>query len=244
VVSDVRGVPVEAPALTSAVTFDQHWCDLTFLHWPVEPDRVAHLIPPGAQVDVFDGLTYVGLVPFAMRDVRLGTALRAPYLGAFGEVNVRLYSVDDKGRHGVVFRSLDCSRLAVVLATRAVAVPYVWAHVSTTGGPGPVRSYAVRRRGRGPVAGAHCAVSVRAGRLVEPTERERWLTARWGMHGALLGRPLWIPNHHGDWPLHEATIERLDDGLVAAAGVTPTGPMLRPLWSPGVHARFGVPELG
>jgi uncharacterized protein YqjF (DUF2071 family) len=49
------------------VTFDQFWADLTFVHWPVLPEAVAHLYPPGTRPDVFDGLTYAGLVPFTMR---------------------------------------------------------------------------------------------------------------------------------------------------------------------------------
>ncbi len=49
----------------------------------------------------FDGLTYVALVPFAMRHTAVGTSLRLPYFGSFAETNVRLYSVDDAGRHGV-----------------------------------------------------------------------------------------------------------------------------------------------
>ena len=36
-----------------------------------------------------------------------------PYFGTFAETNVRLYSVDAAGRHGVLFRSLETTRLAV-----------------------------------------------------------------------------------------------------------------------------------
>ena len=87
--------------------FDQSWLDLTFVHWPVRPDDVAHLYPPGTRPDVFDGMTYVGLVPFRMGYTKVGTGPALPYFGAFAETNVRLYSVDDAGRHGVLFRSLE-----------------------------------------------------------------------------------------------------------------------------------------
>ena len=80
---------------------DQFWADLTFVHWPVHPQRVAHLFPPGTRPDVFsDGLTYVALVPFVMRHTAVGTSLRLPYFGSFAETNIRLYSTDDAGRHG------------------------------------------------------------------------------------------------------------------------------------------------
>ena len=54
--------------------------------------------------------------------------MRLPYFGAFPETNIRLYSIDDAGRHGVLFRSLETARLAVVALTRVgLGVPYTWA---------------------------------------------------------------------------------------------------------------------
>ena len=69
------------------------------------------------------------------------------------------------------------------------------------------------------------------------------MTARWGAHSRVLGRTIWVPNAHEAWPLHEAEVLDLADDLVAAAGVRVAGEMLRPLWSPGVHAQFGRPSL-
>jgi len=37
-----------APPLPGRAIASQRWSDLTFLHWRVEPDRVAPLLPPGA----------------------------------------------------------------------------------------------------------------------------------------------------------------------------------------------------
>ena len=244
-------MPAVAPALAGRVVFDQRWCDLAFLHWPVDPAAVSRYLPVGTRADVVDDTTYVGLVPFQMRGARIGRRVPAPYLGSFGEVNVRLYSVDDEGRHGVVFRSLDASRLAVSAAARLVGVPYVWSQIAASHypstradpfpplTPGTERRWVTRRRG-----GLSSTITVRTGAPVEPTALEVFLTARWGMHSQLRGRPVWVPNEHGPWPLYAAELVELDDGLVAAAGIAPTGPMLRPLWSPGVHARFGRPVLG
>ena len=54
-----------------------------------------------------------------------------------------------------------------------------------------------------------------------------------------------MPNNHGVWPLHEATLLHLQDTLVAAAGLP--GLVDRPpdsvLFSPGVHSVFAVPYL-
>ena len=45
--SALTGYPVTPPPLPGPVTFDQHWGELTFVHWPVLPESVAHLYPPG-----------------------------------------------------------------------------------------------------------------------------------------------------------------------------------------------------
>jgi len=124
------GVSSEAPALPSFPIMSQSWCELAFLHWFVPASQVMPLMPPGALPDVvpagrFRGLTPVALVPFRMVGAGFGTRPAVPYFGTFWETNVRLYSVDAAGRHGVVFRSLDASRLAVVLGARlALGLPY------------------------------------------------------------------------------------------------------------------------
>ncbi|MCB0947843.1 MAG: DUF2071 domain-containing protein [Mycobacterium sp.] len=234
------GVSPIAPPLPRPVLFDQFWADLTFLHWPVDPAAVAHLFPAGTRPDVFtDGLTYVALVPFVMRHTRVGTALPLPYFGTFAETNVRLYSVDDAGRHGVVFRSLETQRLAVVPVTRiALGMPYTWAKMSVTRTADRISYVSVRRW---PEAGLRSRVTVGLGASLEPTPLEVWLTARWGAHTRKAGRTWWLPNEHAIWPLRTAEIVELDDDLVAAAGISGTGPRLRALFSPGVHARFGRP---
>lgn len=219
----------------------QFWADLTFVHWPVRPDTVAHMYPPGTRPDVFDdGLTYVGLVPFVMRHTTLGPSLRLPYFGSFPETNVRLYSVDDAGRHGVLFRSLETARLAIVPVTRlGLGVPYTWARMRVTVSGEAVSYDSVRRW---PRRGLRNALTIRVGDEVEATPLEVWLTARWGAHTRKAGRTWWVPNDHGPWPLRAAEIIELRDDLVSAAGVTPAGERLRALFSPGVHARFGRPS--
>lgn len=233
---------VTAPPLPRPVLFDQFWGDLTFVHWPVDPQRVAHLYPPGTRPDVFDdGLTYVGLVPFAMRHTAVGTSVRLPYFGRFAETNIRLYSIDGAGRHGVYFRSLETPRLAVVGLTRSLlGVPYTWAKMRVTVAGDTVSYDSVRRW---PQRGLRSSVTVRVGEQVEPTPLEVWLTARWGAHTRKAGRTWWVPNEHGPWPLRAAEILGLDDDLVAAGGVQVAGERLRALFSRGVHARFGRPSI-
>jgi uncharacterized protein YqjF (DUF2071 family) len=233
-----------APALTGRVLSAQRWTTLTFLHWPVEPGSVRRFMPRGVSPDVLDGLTYVGLVPFQMR--RAGPAGRfwVPYFGDFCETNVRLYSVDDEGRSGIVFRTLEANRLATVLLARGgLGLPYTWAKMRATHA-GDLWRYESERRWR------HSSnrrfgsrVTVRVGEPTQPTDLEVWLTARWGLHTELAGRTLWVPNNHGPWPLRSAEVIGLQDGLVTGVGVDVAGEMLRPLFSPGVRTTFGLPSV-
>ncbi|MDB4886282.1 MAG: hypothetical protein JWN79_1720 [Gemmatimonadetes bacterium] len=231
------------PRLPRPVVFDQLWADLTFLHWAVDPADVTPYLPPGTRPDVFsDGATYVGLVPFLMASAGPGTKLPIPYFGRFLETNIRLYSVDDAGRHGVVFRSLDATRLAVVLLARwGIRIPYQWSSISLSSA-GPVRVYRTERRWPRPRVTSEVAVEI--GAPTEATPVEEFLTRRWGMHSRLGRRTMWTPNRHDPWVLHEASLRHLDDGLGAAAGFPLNGaPTLRPLWTPGVRTQFGRPTL-
>lgn len=231
--------PAIAPPLRGR-WIEQFWGNLTFVHWPVSPESVAHLFPDGTRPDVIDGVTYVGLVPFEMSATKLGTRVPLPYFGTFAETNVRLYSIDDAGRHGVVFLSLETERLAVVPATRiGLGVPYTWAKMGVSRNGAEVRYTSVRRW---PRRGLRSAVTVSIGDVVEATELEVWLTARWGAHTRKAGRTWWVPNQHTTWPVHCAEIVQLSDDLVPSNGFPLAGPRLRALYSPGVLAQFGTPE--
>ncbi len=229
---------VPAP-LRRPVVFDQRWRNVTFLHWPVEPAAVAPLFPAGCRPDLVDGLSYVGLVPFELRRATIGAGPAVPYFGSFAETNIRLYSVDDAGRHGVVFRSLDTERLAILPIARLLfGVPYAWSRMRVERQAGVVAYDSQRRL---PRRGLSSAVTVRISEPIQASPLERWLTARWGLHARIGGRTRWVPNSHGPWPLHEASVLELRDDLLAASGVVPCGPRLRALWSPGVRTRFGLP---
>ncbi|HYO05076.1 MAG TPA: DUF2071 domain-containing protein [Mycobacterium sp.] len=236
------GFLVTAPNLPRPVFTRQYWSDLTFVHWPVDPGAVAHMYPEGTRPDVFaDGQTYVGLIPFAMSELALGVPRAIPYLGHFLETNVRLYSTDDVGRHGVLFRSLETARLAVVPATRiALGTPYTWAKMRLTRDGSRITYDSVRRL---PRRGLRSRVSIEVGAAVEPTPLEIWLTARWGAHTRKGRRTWWVPNQHVPFPFRGADVLVLEDELVAASGVVPTGKRLRALYSPGVHTSFGRPTM-
>lgn len=239
---DVEPVTPHSPRAVRRSTFVQEWRELTFLHWPVEPARVAGLLPAGTRPDVLDGVTYVGLVPFRMCRVGLLAGPGVPYFGSFCETNVRLYSVDGAGRRGVVFRSLEAERLLPVLLGRVgVRLPYVWSKMRLRR-DGDVITYTSRRRWPGPRCRTSRVVARVGQPIVEQGRLERFLTARWGLHVSGYGRTWYLPNEHPQWRLYQAELLDLDENLVAAAGLSaPAESPVSVLYSPGVRVRFGTP---
>ncbi|MFI0511076.1 YqjF family protein [Streptomyces sp. WSLK1-5] len=234
---DVTRLP---PRPLRRVLFRQHWRDLVFLHWPADPFRVAGLLPAGTVPDLHQGRTYVGLVFFRMENLAFGRMPPLPYLGTFGEVNVRLYSRDSLGRRGVVFRSLDCDRLLPVLTARAgFGLPYQWSRISTRWFDNRLL-YTTTRRGDGR-SGARAWLDIED-TPVAPGPLEDFLTCRWGLHERLGGRTYYLPNAHPAWNFRACTLLDWEDGLIPAAGLPkPQGEPVSVLYSPGLPVRFGTP---
>ncbi|MBW0113069.1 DUF2071 domain-containing protein, partial [Pseudonocardia sp. KRD-182] len=193
--------------------------------------------------DVVHGRTWVGLVPFRMVLAGFAHGPGVPWAGTFLETNVRLYSVDDAGRRGVVFLGLDTDRAVIVAGARTVfGLPYRWARMRHRAEHG-VHRYATRLRWPG--TRAESRVGLRPGGPAADGELERFLTARWGLHVAHLGRTLYVRNAHPPWPLRTAEITELDDGLVASVGLGHLvhGPPDHVLFSDGVPVCFGFPTV-
>ena len=191
--------------------------------------------------DELDGATYVGLIPFRMVDAGLGRGPGVPWAGTFLETNVRLYSVDETGRRGIVFLSLDTDRSVVVAGARAgFGLPYRWArmrHELTDS----VHTYASSLRWPG--VRARSRVVVRVGEPRPSTPLDEFVSARWGLHVRWWGRTLYIPNQHEPWPLHDAELLELDDGLLGSVGLADLRGRQpdQVAFSPGVHTEFGFP---
>lgn len=232
----------EAPALPLPVIMGQRWTDAVFLHWRIPRAVAAALMPRGVVADEFDGSAWVGLIGFRMRGAGLGNGPGVPYFGSFNEINVRLYSREPDGTRGVVFLSLDASRLAVVLAARAAGIPYVWSRdrFRAANRADPSTGYSVRRF-RGGARSDFAVVPEFDVEAADPLSVH--LTARFGLHTRFRGKTLYVPNAHGPWPLFRAQVTVLEDQLIAAAGIEVSGPPESVLFSPGVRTQFGRPRV-
>lgn len=233
--------PWENPARVKPL-MRQRWEQLTFLHWPVDPEVVQRRLPAGLTADTHGGTAWVGLVPFRMEGIGLPRGPAVPYLGSFYETNVRTYVRGPAGP-GVWFDSLDIDRaLPVAVARLGYGLPYMWAKMAMRVDGDRITYECARRRPHGlrPTS----RVTIRVGDPIPNRELapvDVFLTARWRLYAPLRGRLVVAPIDHPPWPLHAATVEALDDELVAAGGYPqPTGEPLV-LFSPGVPVVAGWP---
>jgi uncharacterized protein len=218
----MRERPAERPVMR------QIWRHLGFLHWPIAADAIARVLPPGLEVDTFDGVAYVGIVPFTIPLTRAAGWPRAPLAPAFHELNLRTY-VHRGGREpGVWFFSLDAtSRLAVAGARVAYHLPYFYAAIALDvagggeGGGGETEiDYRSRRRSK--LVDARFAARYRPAGQIAPAEAgtlelflaERYLLYAWTGRTLLSARVF-----HAPYPLQAAVVADLQQTLISAAGL-------------------------
>jgi uncharacterized protein YqjF (DUF2071 family) len=227
------------------------WSEVTFLHWPYEPDRVQRLLPAGLTAERFDGSAWVGLVPFRMT-VRASRGPAVPWISYFPETNVRTYVRAPDGTTGIWFFSLDAAQPGAVLTARAwLGLPYRWARMAVRvdggGGDGSVVRYRCARHDRPGRAGQSgprptSTADIRIGPPIDRgdvSELDEFLTARFRLYSAARGSLLSMPAEHGPWPLHRARTLGMRDRLVQAAGLPPPAGDPLVLYSPGVDVRVG-----
>lgn len=234
----VEPVHPDPPPRRRRVVLRQRWAELAYLHWPYDPADVQERLPPGVRVDTHDGMAWVGLIPFVMRDLRLVGVPAVPWLSTFIEINVRTYVVDPLGRRAVWFFSLDVPRAVIAAMARMLfSVPYCWARAEHRVA-GRRHVYVLRRRWPGR---ATARIAFEVGEPIPPahvSSLDHFLTARWalltrrGRH-LLLGRV-----HHPRWPLHRLEAVEVDQDAIERAGLpSPTGPP-HGLYSPGLDVEL------
>lgn len=222
------------------------WRALLFVHWEVPIATLRALVPAGLEIDTHEGRAYVGLVPFTMSGIRPTRFLPAmPGVSAFHETNVRTY-VHRDGAPGVWFFSLDAaSSLAVRAARRFFHLPYFRAEMAYEQRDAKV-AYRSERLWPGPTPATldlAYAIGDDAGPS-EPGSLQHFLAERYFLFAAKKdGTILRGQVHHTPYPLKRATIARLDESLVAAAGVRERSEIASVLYSPGVDVEvFPIAE--
>ncbi len=188
----------------------QTWKNLLFLHWPVEPSAIREQIPKDLEIDSYDGMAWIGVIPFDMKGVTK-RGFPAPSLFCdFPEINVRTYVVRD-GRPGVWFFSLDITNLPAVWVARTFFhLPYFPAKIRVEE-EGEKVHYHERRKDR-MFDGTYWPVGKKA---YAADSFERWSTERYCLYttnrkGTLFRGEI----HHPQWPLEEAEVDLRVNTLV------------------------------
>ena len=204
------------PLPSGSWIWSQRWSDLLFAHWPVPVETLRPQIPEQLEIDTFDGVAWIGVVPFRMEAIRPRWLPAVPWLSRFAELNLRTYvTLDD--RPGVFFFSLDASNpVAVSLARRMFFLPYFRARMSCRA-EGDAIAYRSTRTHRGAHPVDFEGQYGPAGDVfhARPGTLEHFLTERYCLYssGDSVGRVqsglFRAEIHHGPWPLQpaNATIE-------------------------------------
>ncbi|TWT75444.1 YqjF family protein [Allorhodopirellula solitaria] len=206
------------------------WSDLLFAHWPVEPDKIASLLPAGVTLDTRGGKAWVGIVPFTMSNVRPRLLPPIRGLSRFLELNVRTY-VSVHGKPGVWFFSLDAASPIAVRAARATFnLPYMDAKMAITLGEDDTVEYSSHRTHRGEPAARLDASYVATGEFAQaqPDSLEHWLTARYCLYSVnrrgMIGRG---EIDHPPWVLAPASYTERTNTMCRPLGLTlPDAPHL------------------
>ncbi len=81
------------------------WRKLAFANYVIDPKILAKYVPPGTELDLWEGKCYVSLIGFMFKNVRL-LGIKVPFHVNFEEVNLRFYVKrleNHTWKRGVVF---------------------------------------------------------------------------------------------------------------------------------------------
>lgn len=205
----------------------QNWHHLLFLHWEIPPQELQVLIPPELTVDTFDGIAYVGLVPFTLSGVRPVGVPPLPWVSSFHEINVRTY-VHREGRDpGVWFFSLDASSAIAVAAARAAyKLPYFHAQMELLGSQEalPEIDFTSHRDDPLGVKPAHAHIRYKGMEgIVKPAapgSLEYFLVERYILYSVDEQHRLHRARvHHQPYLIQRADLLEIDETLIWAAGI-------------------------
>ena len=191
----------------------QRWERLLFAHWPVEPARLARLLPPKVEPDVREGNAWVAFVAFVMVGTRASGPPWWPVLAPIPELNLRTY-VRVGGVPAVWFLSLDAASALFATIGRALyGLRYRVATMSADQEAGRTRFRSV-----GP-GGSFAATYAPAGPVVHPERGslEHFLVERSRLFSERRGRLITAQVAHEPWPLQRAAAE------VDLEGMAPPG---------------------
>ncbi len=218
------------PLPTGPWVMTQTWHELLFAHYPISPAILRPLIPSILEIDTYEGVAWVGIVPFHMSNVRPRGIPAVHGLSAFPELNVRTY-VKHGEQSGVFFFSLDAGNpIAVAIARSVFHLPYFNAQMNSKR-VGEAIHYASHRTHRGAPHADYEATYQPVAPIAYATSGslEHWFTERYSLYTVVQAKRLYRGEiHHIQWPLQKAELEIKQDTMARSHDITlpDTAPLL------------------
>ena len=194
-----------------------------FLHWEVDPAAVRSLVSSEVELDLYEGLAFVGMVFRRMDSVRpFGTDPSSAFAGFF-EVHLRTY-VRRGGESGLWFLSMDTGNEVVGRVGRAwMKMPFFHARIEGACASGArrgwMRAERLAERGRGAVAEVRYERGARVGVFTEGS-LERFLHDRDRVFSEHEGALYETRLRHDPYEFCEAVVRQLEETLSFAAHLT------------------------
>lgn len=187
------------------------WRSLLMLNYPVEPALLAGRVPPGTELDRWEGQTFISIVGFLFLRTRV---LGVPIPGHmnFEEVNLRFYvrrETPEEVRRGVVFVKEIVPRRAIAAVARWIYnEPYVARPMSSVWQPpAATQPGRVEYGWRSPSGSQNRVGGSLAGepQPLEPGSEAEFITEHyWGYGVSHRGRTLEYQVEHPPWKVWTA----------------------------------------
>jgi len=200
------------------------WESLLMLNWACPAEWLAGRVPPGVELDPFEGECLVSIVGFLFKDTRV-RGVRIPWHVDFEEVNLRFYvrrvMPDGEVRRAVTFVSELVPRRAIATVARlAYNEPYRTVPMSHSVALDPERGGAASYRWR--FRGAPFALQAAAegpARESAPGSEAEFITEHyWGYTKTRSGGTSEYPVEHPRWRVWDVPDATLDGDTSALYG--------------------------
>ncbi|KAF2517152.1 YqjF family protein [Flavobacterium foetidum] len=176
----------------------QEWHQTLFFHWEVPAYFIESYIPAGVQLDTHNNNTWVSLVAFEVKNMRLRNLPSLPYISNFREINVRTYVIKD-GIPGIYLFSIETDKLIQVILSRIlINLPYQKSEIHYHGTKLSSKNESLKH---------FLDISMGEQKELEKTDLDVWLTERHALY-EYCGRDLCrFDIHHKEWNLKGLEVE-------------------------------------